>query len=101
MEEKATVISVAPRAWMFQLEDGGKVWSLPLMGSLPISTARKLAKMADVNTEADMIDAAYDIFEAICPGLMDAVTTDQLAAILNGWREASGIAPGESPASSD
>lgn len=101
MAENLTVISAPAREWRFQLVGDERVWSLPLMGSLPIATARKLAKMVDIATEVEMIDAACDLFDEVCPGLIAAVTADQLTEILWGWREASGVEPGESPASSD
>ena len=101
MTKNTTIISVAPREWRFQLSGSDKVWSLPLMGSLPLAVARKVAKMVGLDDESAMIDAAFDLFDELCPGLVDAVTTDQLAAIMVGWKEASSIEPGESQASSD
>ena len=100
MPEKTTVINAPVRAWRFQLAGSEKVWTLPLMGSLPIGTARRMMRLADVETESEMIEAACTIFDELCPGLIDTVTSDQLLAIMRGWQEASGMTPGESQASS-
>lgn len=100
MEEIAKIGSAA-REWRFQLAGSDKVWSLPLMGSLPVKTSRDVAKLAEVKTNAEMLDAAISMFDALCPGLSDVVTTDQLADVMVSWQEASGIAPGKSQASSD
>ena len=99
--EEIKLIDAPAREWKFQLAGSEKVWALPLMGSLPISQARDIARLADAKTEGEMLDASFELFERLCPGLCETVTTDQLAAILTGWREASGINPGESRASSD
>lgn len=101
MENSATIIKAARKEWAFQLAGSDKVWTLPLMGSLPVGLARKVAKMPEAMTEAQMLDAAFDLFDELCPGLTDVVTSDQLAEIMLGWREASQVSPGESQASSD
>ena len=99
--EEITKIKADAGKWMFQLSGSEKVWSMPLMGSLPVKTARDVSKLAEVNAKTDMLDAAISLFDELCPGLTDVVTTDQLAEVMTAWKDASGIAPGESQASSD
>lgn len=54
--------------------------------------ARTLARL-----EAEALQ--FEIIEDYCPGLTDAVSSDQLEAIISAWGEASGASVGESSAS--
>lgn len=101
MTTKAKVIAVARREFRFQLEGSKKVWRLPAMGSIPIGIARKLSKLANIDSVEEQADAAFELFEKLCPGLMDEVTLDQLTEIMVEWMDSSGISVGESQASSE
>ena len=94
------VIGAPVRTWRFRISGSEEVFSLPLMGSLPMKDALALNTLASA-TRDEQVDAAVELFDRMCPGLTDIVTLDQLTDVVNGWREASGIAPGESPASSE
>lgn len=86
---------------MFQLEGCDEVWSLPLMGSLPVKTVREMTKMSKLKDDVEATNAAIDLFDGLCPGLTDIVTIDQLAEVMRAWGDASGISMGESKASAD
>ena len=94
------VIGGAHEAFKFQLAGSGKVWSIPLAGSLNVKLARDVAKTARV-PEEERLDAMVDVFDRLCPGLTDEVTADELTEVIQLWSEASGITPGESATSSD
>ena len=102
MSDAVSTIGAAKRVWRFQLAGDEKVWELPLVGSLNVKQAmtfRKLGKSA--GDEDAMLDVAIELFDALCPGLVDALTVDQLGEVMRGWQDASGMAVGESRASSE
>lgn len=102
MSDAISTIGAAKRVWRFQLAGDEKVWELPLVGSLNVKQAmtfRKLGKSA--GDEDAMLDVAIELFDALCPGLVDALTVDQLGEVMRGWQDASGMAVGESRASSE
>ena len=102
MSEAISTIGAAKKVWRFQLTGDEKVWELPLIGSLNVKQAmtfRKLGKSA--GDEDAMLDVAMDLFESLCPGLVDVLTVDQLSEVMFGWQGASGMAVGESQASSE
>ena len=98
--DKIVSIGCAAKEFRFTLDGDERVWSMPLMTSLPVRQAAKIAKVAkSVSIEAQT-DALCDLFDAVCPGLIDAITIDQAAEVLRAWGAASGITPGESSAPS-
>lgn len=95
------VIASTRGEWRFQVGSSKKVWTLPLMGSLP---AKKVRVLADLGKEDDgkrTLDSFIDLLEGLCPGLADEVTLDELREVMVCWQEASGITAGESLPSSD
>ena len=104
MAETIQTISAPKKVWRFQLAGDEKVWEIPLVGSLNVEQAmkfRKLGKSAvDALNEDSMLEVAIDLFDSLCPGLVGALTVDQLGEVMLGWQEASGMAVGESSASS-
>lgn len=101
MPEDIATISAPRKVWRFKLSGGEKVWEIPLIGSLNVEQAmrfRGLGKSA--GNEDAMLSAAVGLFESICPGLVSALTVDQLGEVMRGWQEASGMTLGESSASS-
>lgn len=104
MGENVSIIGSPRRVWRFQIAGDDRVWEIPLMGSLTISQARamyEVSKTLDLADEGKAIESAASVIEGLCPGLIDAVTSDQLTEIVAGWRAASGRAAGESLASSE
>ena len=102
MSEAVSTIGATRKVWRFQLAGDEKVWELPLIGSLNVKQAmtfRKLGKSA--GDEDVMLDVAIELFDALCPGLVDALTVDQLGEVMRGWQDASGTSVGESRASSE
>lgn len=102
MSEAISTIGAARKVWRFQLAGDEKVWELPLIGSLNVKQAmtfRRLGRSA--GDEDAMLDVAVELFDALCPGLVDALTVDQLGEVMLGWQGASGMTAGESQASSD
>lgn len=99
-EYEVAVVGAPVRVWKFKVSGCDTVWSIPLMGSLPMKYALSLRGLADASTDKQ-IDAAIELFDKLCPGLTDVVSVDQLTEIVNGWRRESGISLGESQASSE
>lgn len=101
MSEAISTIGVAKKVWRFQLAGDEKVWELPLVGSLNVKQALKFRELGkSAGDEDTMLTVSVDLFESLCPGLVDALTVDQLGEVMRGWQEASGMAVGESSASS-
>lgn len=100
MSDEITVIGGERKELCFQLAGSDKLWHVPLMGSMSAAQVlrfRKLGKSAgDIDT---MLDVASDLFDSLAPGIMDALTLDQLAEVWTLWQEASGMTVGESKAS--
>ena len=94
------VIASTRREWRFQVGSSKKVWSLPLMGSLPAKKVKVLASL-DKEDGDEALDVFVDLLEGLCPGLTDELTLDELQQVMVGWQEASGITAGESRPSSD
>lgn len=102
MSETISTIGAAKKVWRFQLAGDEKVWELPLIGSLSVKQALKFRELGKSAGDEDaMLTAAVDLFDALCPGLVAALTVDQLGEVMLGWQEASGMAVGESRASSE
>lgn len=102
MSEAISTIGAARKVWRFQLAGNEKVWEIPLIGSLNVKQAMSFRKLGKSSIEEDaMLDAAVDLFDALCPGLIEALTVDQLGEVVRGWQDASGMAVGESQASSE
>lgn len=102
MSEAISTIGAARKVWRFQLAGDEKVWEIPLIGSLNVKQAMSFRKLGKSSIEEDaMLDAAVDLFDALCPGLVEALTVDQLGEVMRGWQDASGMAVGESQASSE
>lgn len=100
MSDAVSTISAARKVWRFQLAGDDKIWELPLIGSLNVKQAlkfRDLGKRAG-DVEA-MLTVSVELFDALCPGIVDALTVDQLGEVMRGWQEASGMTVGESQAS--
>ncbi len=94
------VIGRVEETFKFQLNGSKKVWSLPLIGTLPIKLSRDISKISKLD-DAEQLDRMIDVFDELCPGLTDVVSGNQLNEIITLWCDASGITPGESPTSSD
>lgn len=94
------VIGEESKEWCFKLNGSEKLWRMPLLGSLPLKTARRLMH-SKANDETEMIDAATDLLDEICPGLTDELTVSGLMEVVSAWGEASGILLGESRSSSE
>lgn len=102
MSEAISTIGAARKVWRFQLAGDEKVWELPLIGSLSVKQALKFRELGKNAVDEDaMLTAAIDLFDALCPGLVAALTVDQLGEVMLGWQDASGMAVGESRASSE
>lgn len=98
---ETVLIEIPKREFCFKLAGSDEVFRLPLMGSLPLKSVNGMMKVMEAETAGEMMDRQIEIFDAICPGLTDVVTADQLMEVFRAWREASGINEGESRASSD
>ena len=102
MSDAVSTIGAARKVWRFQLTGDEKVWELPLIGSLNVKQAMTFRKLGRSALDEDaMLDVAIELFESLSPGLVDALTVDQLGEVMRGWQEASGMAVGESRASSE
>ncbi len=79
----------------FEFEHGGKTYSLPLLKYAPVEAAEAFEEGR--NVAAILLccenDAARDAVRSL--------DGDQFGALMEAWQEASGVKPGESPASSD
>ncbi len=85
--------------------------SMPLLKHIKASYRRRLSEVSrrlrdeSISKEAQTLarlDAEaiqFEIIEDCCPGLTDAVSSDQLEAIVTAWGKASGTSVGESSAS--
>lgn len=102
MSDAVSTIGAAKKVWRFQLSGDEKVWELPLIGSLNVKQAMAFRKIGKSALDEDaMLGVAIELFESLCPGLVDALTVDQLGEVMLGWQAASGTAVGESQASSE
>ena len=102
MSEEVSTIGASKKVWRFQLAGDEKVWELPLIGSLNVKQAMTFRKLGKSALDEDaMLDVAIELFESLCPGLVDALTVDQLSEVMFGWQGASGVSVGESQASSE
>ena len=101
MSDAISTIGAARKVWRFQIAGDEKVWEVPLIGSLNVEQAMKFRKLGKSALDEDvMLEVAIDLFESLCPGLVGTLTVDQLGEVMRGWQEASGMAVGESSASS-
>lgn len=102
MPDSISTIRAARKVWRFQLTGDEKVWELPLIGSLNVKQAMTFRKLGKSTLDEDaMLDVAIELFESLCPGLVESLTVDQLGEVMRGWQDASGMTVGESQASSD
>lgn len=78
----------------FETPDG-KTWRVPLFKFMPVEMAQRLL---DTKNTAQMVDV---LFPAKSPerGAIEALTPDQINALLIEWGKESGITLGESKAS--
>lgn len=93
METK--VIKGVAGEWSFQLSGSEKVWTLPLLGSLPVPQARMAARASKIQDGVERWEAMVDLLDAVRPGLTDALTSSQMGEVIDGWVEASGMGMGE------
>ena len=92
----AKVIEGVSGSWSFALAgDEGRVWSLPLLGALPVSKAREITRLSRVEDDVERWDATVAVLDDLCTGLTDVLTTSQMNDVVSGWVEASGISLGE------
>lgn len=101
----------AENRFVFRVPGEKEDRSLPLLRHIKASYRRRLSdvsrRLKDEHLSEDALVAArleaeaiqFEIVEDACPGLTDAVTSDQLEAIIEAWGEASGTSVGESSAS--
>ena len=94
-------IGCAAKEFRFTLAGSERVWSIPLMTSLPVRQAAKIAKLAKSTSIETQTDALVELFDTVCPGLIDEISIDQAGEVLRAWGKASGVTPGESPAPSE
>lgn len=100
MSEAVATIGAARKVWRFQLTGDERVWELPLIGSLNVKQALKFRELGmSAGDEDAMLAVAVELFDALCPGLVDALTVDQFGEVMRGWQGASGVDVGESSAS--
>lgn len=109
----ASKASQAQNQYRFKVPGtGGKVWALPLLRFLPVQFKERMAAAAKPIAEAEeagrepstaekhaLGELAIDLLNRYAPGLTAVVDDEQLAFVLRGWFEASGISVGESLAS--
>lgn len=111
-EVPASKASQKQNVFEFKVPGERKPRSLPLLKFLPVGLNGRMADAAKpVHTaqkagrkpSADELHALgsiqMEILNKYSPGLVDAVDSEQLGAILRAWQEASNISVGESPAS--
>lgn len=91
------IINAARGTFKFQVAGSSEVWSLPLMGSMPVPMARKMTRGRD---DSERINDAFEVVDEMCPGLLDNLTVAEFNEILSAWTDASGVTPGESQGSS-
>ena len=100
MSKDVVTIGGERKEFCFQLTGSKKVWRIPLMGSMSAAQVLRFRKLGQSAMDEDaMLDAASDLLESFAPGIMDAITLDQLAEVWRAWQEASGVSVGESQAS--
>lgn len=101
----------AENRFIFRIPGEKEDRSLPLLKHIKASYRRRLTEVsrrlkdesasedaqALARLEAEAIQ--FETIEDYCPGLTDAVSSDQLEAIITAWGEASGTSVGESSAS--
>ncbi len=98
----------------FQLEGDDQVWELPMLQHLPKPQLIKLRELSlklvdgkgkpKKNLSPKRVEEAarvqQDILDEYCPGLYTDLAEEQLAWLMEAWRDASEISLGESSASS-
>ena len=100
MSDEITVVGGERKEFCFQLAGSDKVWHVPLMGSMSAAQILRFRRLGKSAGDMDaMLDVASELFESLAPGVMDALTLDQLAEVWTAWQRASGITVGESQAS--
>lgn len=87
-----------PKTFDFSLEEGGTVYSLPLLTYLPFSFLRKMM------TEKKEESFAFALIDEFCPEIQDdpLFTMGAATALFEAWKKASagdGVEMGESSAS--
>lgn len=87
-------IDAPAQEFCFQLEEGGKVYRMPALGSLPLKSVRELLKLKGAD-DAEALDAIAVILDRYCKGLSAKLTLDQFNAVLDEWFAASGVTLGE------
>lgn len=98
-EVPASKKSLKQNRFEFTIED--EKFDVPLMKFMTGDQVKKMAEAAEAGGMLS-IDAQYDMFGPADSKVGRAVRTldfDQLEALTQAWIEASGVAPGESPAS--
>lgn len=101
----------AENRFIFRLPGEKEDRSMPLLKHIKASYRRRLSEAARRLKDESLSDDAralarleaesiqFETIEDYCPGLTDAVSSDQLEAIITAWGEASGASVGESSAS--
>lgn len=87
-------IDAPTQEFCFQLAEGGKVYRMPALGSLPLKSVRELMKLKGTD-DAEALDAVSAILDRYCKGLSAKLTLDQFNAVLDEWFAASGVTLGE------
>lgn len=89
-------VEVQPFEFAVIDRDGEKrVFSLPAMTGLPVSTVVKLQSARELGA-TEMTVALAQLLEDECPGLTDMVTVDQMTDIITAWGEFEQVKLGES-----
>lgn len=112
MSDVFEVEATSREPFRFRLPGEKKIRELQHLDTMPIGIKQQLAsaaapmqrakKAGRTPTEAQAShvgEAIIRLFEFACPGITDQVDADQLAALLKGWEQHSGIKSGESSAS--
>ena len=86
-----TVIESQAGEFRFRLEKSETEYVLPLIQDLPIKQVRALSH----TDEAGGIDAIFDLFDALTPGLTDEATQRDITLIIEAWTDASNVTLGE------
>lgn len=101
----------AENRFVFRIPGEKEDRSMPLLKHIKASYRRRLSEVSlclkdeSISEEARTLARLeaeaiqFEIIEDCCPGLTDAVSSDQLEAIIAAWGEASGTSVGESSAS--